>query len=106
MNGKSHSARRARFGRAALFTAIVALAVPATAFASGGVDQQQTQIGTAFGQIGTWDGDGYSPTWQAQTFVAGLSGIMDEVDLPLRVVGNPVVPLTVQIQTTPGGQPP
>jgi hypothetical protein len=104
MNGTTHSASRISV-RAALFAAILALVAPAAALASGGVDQQQTQIGTAFGQIGTWDGDGHSPTWQAQTFVAGLSGAMDEVDLPLRVVGNPVVPLTVQIQTTSGGQP-
>jgi hypothetical protein len=105
MTHQSRQRRRIVLLKAALTGAIVALAAPAAALASGAVDQQQTQIGTAIGQIGTWDGDGHTPTWQAQTFVAGFSGPMDQIDLPLRVVGNPIVPLTVEIRTTSGGQP-
>lgn len=85
--------------------AVFALAAPITVLATGTLDQENTATGTAFGQIGTWDGDGSSPTLHAQTFVAGISGNLDQIDIPLRVVGNPGVPLTVEIRTTSGGQP-
>lgn len=97
-------------GRLLRRTAIAALALlmlgaPAPALAAGALDQEQTEIGSAYGHIGTWDVDGVSPTLHAQTFVPGVSGQLDQVSLPLRVVGNPDVPLTIEIRTTTGGEP-
>jgi len=97
--------RSRHYKRAIVIAGLLAFAAPAATLASGTLDQQNTLIGSAFGQIGTWDGDGITPTMQAQTFVAGISGTLDQIDLPLRVVGNPAVALTVEIRTTSAGVP-
>lgn len=97
--------RRTRIRRAGLGVALIgALLAPATALATGTLDQQYNVTGSAYGQIGTWTVDPV-PTYQAQTFQAGITGSLDQVDLPLRVVGNPGVDLTVEIQETSGGVP-
>src|SRR5919198_455208 len=48
--------------------ALAALAFGTLPAAAGTLDQQETSFGSAYGQIGIWDGDGVSPASQAQTF--------------------------------------
>jgi hypothetical protein len=93
--------RRRRWSGAFLALLVLALCVPAAALASGTIDQQDLTFGVARGLIGTHD-DG-STVMQAQTFRAGATGILDQVDLPVRVVGNPGVSLSVQIRSLDGG---
>lgn len=78
---------------ASLSCTIVLLAFSA-AFA--GLDQfQETQTG------GAMYGDG---EYWAQTFTAGLEGILDRVELGMYV-GDNSIPTTVEIRTTAGGVP-
>jgi hypothetical protein len=65
---------------------------------AGTLDQQQTDLG--MGGTATID-SGETP---AQTFTAGLSGGIDQVDLHLESHG-PTTPLTVEIRNTSGGDP-
>jgi hypothetical protein len=87
----------ARRGRTFLITAVAAAAalVPAASASAGTLDQQQTL--SNFG--------GLSVTKYAQTFTAGLTGQLDQVDLALSGM-SPTTPLTVQIRdgsaTAPG----
>jgi hypothetical protein len=88
--------------RVVLFAFVfVLLAAPGAAHATGTLDQSQTRI----------DGiDGipvYSQQWVAQTFTAGLTGTLDQVDVAIARQESPG-PLIVQIRTvlpdgTPGG---
>jgi hypothetical protein len=71
--------------------------IPAAAFA-GTLDQQQAVDGGGAFSIGTNQN-------VAQTFTAGVSGRIDQVDLHLGTVGVPVEPLNVEIQTASGGRP-
>jgi hypothetical protein len=78
-------------------TALLALAMPAATLAAGTLDQSQTLFGSLRSLIGIYPGG--APATYAQTFTSGLSGTLDRVDLPLRVVGNPGVPLVVEIRS-------
>lgn len=108
----SHSmVGRARLaGRGALMrltialTAALCLAMPASAAAQGTLDQQQTSTPS----ITLIDGPNFSGGLsQAQTFTAGLTGGLDQVDLSLRQnSATNSVGLTVEIRNvTAGGVP-
>jgi hypothetical protein len=81
----------------------VLLICAACALAPGGalagtLDQQQTSSEGAGFQI-------HSGQSVAQTFTAGLSGEIDQVDLDLEKSGAPTAPLTVEIRSVSGGVP-
>jgi hypothetical protein len=80
-----------------LSTLAVLLVMPMSASAAGTLDQAQTTTTQAAASVG-------GSTWWAQTFTAGLTGNLDQVDLFLFRVGSPG-DLTVQIQSTSGGVP-
>jgi hypothetical protein len=82
----------------AIGISVAGLAVlgPATALA-GTLDQQQTDDGSALYTMGTAQND-------AQTFTAGVSGAVDQVDLDVRQIST-LVPLTVQIRNVSAGAP-
>jgi hypothetical protein len=64
--------------------------IPASAVA-GSLDQQQTDVsGLSFGI--------YSSESLAQTFKAGVTGKIDEVDLFLRKFGGPTDPINVEVR--------
>lgn len=69
------------------------LAVPGAAFA-GALDQEQTDVS---GQAQGVNNSGF-PVSAAQVFTAGLTGVLDQVDLSLARNGTPTVPLTVEIR--------
>jgi hypothetical protein len=80
----------------------VVLVAPGAANATGTLDQQQTSEETAYAV----SGPGFAPSSNAQTFTAGLSGQLDEVELWLLEDGTGLLPLEVQIRTVaPGGEP-
>ena len=84
--------------------AVAAVSAPlllgGTASASAGTLDQQQLVGS---------GDTYVDSTQslAQTFTAGLTGNLDRVDLFLRVLNGPTLPMTVEIRNatadSPGG---
>ena len=90
----------ARRNRTFLITALAAAAVliPAAGASAGTLDQQQTLSNFGGLQVD-------STTSKAQTFTAGLTGQLDQVDLALSGM-SVTTPLTVQIRdgsaTTPG----
>jgi hypothetical protein len=65
---------------------------------AGTLDQQQTVFDVGTGTIDS----GETP---AQTFSAGLTGGIDQVDLYLASHGGPTSPVTVEIRNTSGGDP-
>lgn len=69
----------------------------ASSASAGTLDQQQTDFSVGTGTIDS----GETP---AQTFTAGLSGGIDQVDLHLESHG-PTTPVTVEIRDTSGGAP-
>jgi Bacterial Ig-like domain (group 1) len=75
---------------------------PAAANATGTLDQQQTDTSGGAELIGD-----LGHISAAQTFTAGLSGALDQVDLFLLKSGggspSPTLPLTVEIRTVDGG---
>jgi hypothetical protein len=91
----------AKLAMAVTFGCAVCLVVPGGAMA-GTLDQQQI-AGTAP------DAEVYSNQNWAQTFTAGLSGGLDQVDLNLaqQIGGHsaPMTPLTVEIRNVSGGVP-
>jgi hypothetical protein len=89
------SVRRAAL-LAALGGSLLLLALGARSAAAGTLDQQQTVYGDAF--AGIWGPDSSTfPLSQAQTFTAGMSGPLDQVDLVVqRRFGTN--PLTVEIR--------
>jgi len=90
----------ARRNRAFLITAVAAVAalIPAASASAGTLDQQQTLL--TFGGLQV-----DSTNSKAQTFTAGLTGQLDQVDLALSGLSL-TTPLTVQIRdgsaTAPG----
>jgi Ca2+-binding RTX toxin-like protein len=79
--------------------AVAALMLGAAASASAGtLDQQQTDGSANPGGIGATQS-------LAQTFTAGLSGALDQVDLDLSKTGAPTDPLFVEIRGVSGGVP-
>jgi hypothetical protein len=89
----------ARVPAAGLVAMLMSLFIAPVASAAGTLDQSQTAIN------GAWVGV-CQTQWVAQTFTAGLTGLLDQVDVHIKVaVGNPG-PLTVEIRTVlPGGAP-
>ena len=85
---------------AAAIVPILLLALPMATQAAGTLDQQSTSFGNARALIGTHENT--QDVIHAQTFRAGASGLLDQVDLPVRVVGSPNVPLTVEIWALDG----
>jgi hypothetical protein len=95
---------KAGSGRLALAMTIgcaVCLVIPGAAVA-GTLDQQQTGATAP-------DSEVYSNEAWAQTFTAGISGGLDQVDLNLaqQIAGHsaPTTPLTVEIRNVSGGLP-
>jgi hypothetical protein len=78
--------------------AAMALLLGVTASASAGTLDQQQIVGSADSFID----DGQS---LAQTFTAGLSGNLDQVDLDLRSLNAPTLPVTVEIRDVAAGSP-
>jgi hypothetical protein len=76
---------------AALFLGVAASA------SAGTLDQQQT---SSDADTGLFDDQS-----AAQTFTAGSSGVVDQVDLSLFRIGNPPNPVTVEIRSTSAGEP-
>jgi hypothetical protein len=81
-------------------TAAVATLVPAAGASAGTLDQQQTTSNFGCLAVSATGSSG-------QTFTAGLTGQLDQVDLALNGLFNPTTPLTVQIRdgsaSGPGG---
>jgi hypothetical protein len=88
--------RRAAF--ATLILACAACVLAPVAALAGTLDQQQTNTS---GGTATID----SGETSAQTFTAGLSGGIDQVDLYLETAGTPTAPLNVEIRDVSGGAP-
>jgi hypothetical protein len=86
---------------AAALVPILLLVLPISARAAGSLDAQSTSFGDARGLIGTHENG--QDVIHAQTFRAGATGLLDRVDVPIRVVGDPGVPLTVEIRALDGG---
>jgi hypothetical protein len=89
-----------RMGIAAVLVLLVAGVAATPASATGTLDQQfapaSLNLDGAFG----------SELLRAQTFTAGITGTLDQVDVALSKVGTPAGPLKVQIRTLAlGGQP-
>jgi hypothetical protein len=75
-----------------------ALFLGVTGSASAGtLDQQQTSFNTNAGLFTNQSG--------AETFTAGITGVVDQADLNLLKVGTPPATVTVEIRTTSGGIP-
>ena len=70
----------------------------ASSASAGTLDQQQTDFSVGTGTIDSGE-------TSAQTFTAGLSGGIDQVDLHLEPHGTPTTPVTVEIRDTSGGAP-
>ena len=94
---------RVRVGRvsrilvvASAASAALLLGVAASASA-GTLDQQQTSFNTNAGLFTNQSG--------AETFTAGITGVVDQADLNLLKVGTPPATVTVEIRTTSGGIP-
>jgi hypothetical protein len=79
----------------ALALSVLIFAAPAQA--AGMVDQEQT---TVDGELGI-----FQSLWMGQTFTAGISGKLDQVDLAARQNAGLGLPLIVQIRTVSGGLP-
>lgn len=88
-----------RFTFLALVAVGVLLLTPVSASAAGTLDQSQTTQ-TPAGAAG-WV---TTSTWNAQTFTAGSSGRLDQIDLLLQRSGFPGT-LSVEIRTTLDGTP-
>jgi hypothetical protein len=101
MKTSASRVRRGLRSKGAAAALLVSLAMPAALLAAGAIDQAQEVLGSSRGLIGTYDTG--SNVKQGQTFTAGASGNLDQVDLPIRVVGNPGVALTVEILSLGGG---
>ena len=88
-----------RLGRRMTAVAIGVIAALATAAqaSAGTLDQQQTSS-NAKSPL-------YSNNSLAQTFTAGISGALDQADLKLSKVNNPLIPVTVEIRDTSAGKP-
>ena len=95
--------RRPPRGRVAAIATTLLIAMPlwtaSTALAAGPIDQAQDAAPT--GSLGLFDTPAVGRT-VAQTFTAGVSGTLDQVDLQLGRVGDPG-PLTVQVRAVSGG---
>jgi len=102
-NGMAMHIRGTRWGllKGALgAAALLGLVAPGSTLAAGAIDQEQASFGASKALIGT---DQYGPdVRQAQVFMAGVTGDLDQVDLPVRVVGDPGVPLLVEIRDMDG----
>jgi hypothetical protein len=101
MNGDTRAKSRTRFGRATLAVVIaLGLAMPAATLAFEALDQNQDQFGGSKALIGTHE-DG-SDVRQAQLFMAEVTGSLDQIQIPVRAVGNPGVSLLVEIRDLDG----
>lgn len=91
---------RLRRHTAAALVPLLLLVLPVTVQAVGALDQQSTTFGNARGLIGTHENG--QDVIHAQTFRAGATGSLDQVDVAVRVVGNPDEPLTIEIRSLDG----
>jgi hypothetical protein len=96
--------RRTRIALAAVVAAL-GLAVAAPPATAGTLDQQQTTFDNASGIDGPGPPGGPEGFSVAQTFTAGLSGWLDQVDLLLARFASTNGPLTVEIRNVSGSVP-
>ena len=87
---------RFRNGAALAASFLACLLAPAGALAGGNLDQQQTSVGFLYPINST--------TSTAQTFTAGQSGKLDQVDLYLDKV-SPPLQLNIELRNAVGGSP-
>ena len=92
--------RRGRQWAAGATLAVLTFAVPAATLASGALDQAQELFGSSKAYVGTHENG--QDLQQGQVFQAGASGLLDQVDLAIRVVGDPGIALTVEIRGLDG----
>ena len=100
MDGITRVGRSSRLGKGMLAAAVFALVAPTAAIAAGTLDQEQASFGSSKALIGTEETG--QDVRQGQTFTAGASGSLDQVDLPIRATGDPGVPLLVEIRAIGG----
>jgi uncharacterized repeat protein (TIGR01451 family) len=97
---------RTRIALAAVVAALSLAVAVAPASATGPIDQQQTSIGFYTSIWGPTFALAPPATGKAQTFTAGRSGELDQVDLHLRTYAETSGPLRVEIRNvtadTPG----
>jgi hypothetical protein len=86
---------RGRWAWLAVLALAAAVVVPSSASAAGVLDQSQTTYS------GGWGADMMYPRQYAQTFTAGISGSLEQVELYIAGSGD----LTVKIETMVGGLP-
>jgi hypothetical protein len=93
---------RQSFSRAAVVLAatLLAAATPVATLAFETLDQNQDQFGGSKALIGTHE-DG-SDVRQAQLFMAEVTGSLDQIEIPVRAVGNPGVSLLIEIRDLDG----
>jgi hypothetical protein len=90
--------------RVLLFAALFALLVaPGVASAAGTLDQQQTETSSYYFVEGPQVSPFKSGFSLAQTFTAGLSGSLDQVELPLRRRAQTTLPVNIQITSVESG---
>jgi hypothetical protein len=83
----------------------LASAAAATSASAGTLDQEQAVYGGASHSIYADDTDPFSESSVAQTFTAGITGQLDQVELYVDKFGSPTADLTVQIYETFDGTP-
>ena len=96
---------RTRSALAAVVAALSLAVVAAPASATGPLDQQQTSIGFYTGIWGPTSSIGPPATGKAQTFTAGRSRELDQVDLHLRTYDETSGPLRVEIRNVTADAP-
>jgi hypothetical protein len=89
-----------RIGLVSGLAAALVLGISGSASA-GTLDQHQDNQTNAPALFGNADG----PQSLAQTFTAGITGQLDQLDLMLEKLGNPPSPITVEIRRTSAGAP-
>ena len=105
--GRETGATRKRFALASLVAVAFAAFVAAAPASAGTLDQQQIEGGvpvevfTCTSACGDFPQDYEQYAW-AQTFTAGLTGLLDQVDLRLSRHESSTAPLTVE--TAPSRQ--
>jgi hypothetical protein len=83
----------------------LASAGAATSASAGTLDQEQAVYGGLGHSIYADDTDPFSESSVAQTFTAGITGQLDQVELYVGKSGSPTADLTVQIYDTFDGTP-
>jgi hypothetical protein len=96
---RSNSTIRGRGGvLGALIFALTVCALAPAAASAGTLDQQQAAVGATAVSVNSGNS-------VFQSFTAGLSGKLDQIDLSLRKAGAPANPLTVELRSVAATDP-